>query len=96
MNRHKKMFHIISNFHSFFCAGSKSSKEAVANIKTFNLSKILCHKCAVPNKQGVRSLDELDYGIIHNITLDMLIFNYYYKVISETKKGNSLSAMETI
>ena len=52
MMQHIAIYKILDNFHSFFCKGDKSYKEASANIKVFNLTKVLGNHGSIPDSSG--------------------------------------------
>lgn len=41
MIMHTKIFSIIENLHDLCCRGTKDSKQALANVQDYNLTKIL-------------------------------------------------------
>lgn len=52
MEMHTKIFNLIENLHDLVCRGSKDSKQALANVQDYNMSKILTRKCSVLDKGG--------------------------------------------
>mmetsp|Transcript_23983 Transcript_23983/g.36808 ORF Transcript_23983/g.36808 Transcript_23983/m.36808 type:complete len:383 (-) Transcript_23983:586-1734(-) len=77
MQMHVQIFKIIDNFHSFFCRGDKSYKEASQNIKVFNLTKIMGSICSVPCKIGIKRHNTIEMEIISNMMKDLAMFNFY-------------------
>ena len=93
--QHVGVFHITDNFHSFFCRGDKSYKDALQNIQYFVQTKVLGKICAIPNKQGNCRQNYLDYRMIGNLFKDIALFNYYYMVI-KSKRNKIQPSMKTI
>mmetsp|Transcript_11802 Transcript_11802/g.18132 ORF Transcript_11802/g.18132 Transcript_11802/m.18132 type:complete len:106 (-) Transcript_11802:326-643(-) len=78
-------FSIVDNFHSFFCRGDKSYTDSMSNIRVFNLTKAMANQAAIPNKQGLKKLDMVEYDVISNIFQDIVMFNFYDKLLSDSR-----------
>jgi len=49
---HRKKFFIVENLHDLFCKGIKNYKQALENMKEYNLSRVVTLHCSVPDITG--------------------------------------------
>jgi hypothetical protein len=77
MVMHTGIFKIIDNLHELFCRGSKNSKEALANVQDYNMTKILTRKCSIPDKSGDYKEGRCELNVIHAVQMDIEMYNYW-------------------
>ena len=77
MIMHTEIFSIIDNLPDLCCRGTKDSKEALANVQDYNMTKILTRKCSVPDRSGDVKLSRCDFNILFYIQMDIELFNYF-------------------
>ena len=77
MFNHRKIFNVVSNFHSLFCRGDKNYEQSVQDIKVYNLTKILAARCSIPNRLGDKKQDFLNYEVMNAIFEDQIMYNYF-------------------
>jgi len=87
MKMHVKIFSIIDNLHDLTCIGSKDSKEALSNVQDYNMTKILTHKCSVPDRHGVYKFAKCDMDIIYCVNKDISLYNYVDVLLRKVKLG---------
>ena len=87
MVMHTGIFSIIDNLHELFCRGSKNSKEALANVQDYNMTKILTRKCSIPDKSGDYKEGRCELNVIHAVQMDIEMYNYWDVVMRKVRMG---------
>jgi hypothetical protein len=94
MFQHRRIFSIVDNFHSLFCRGNKPFEECMGNIVTYNHTKTLGNQCSIPNKQGIKKEDYLDYDVIAYLWEDGVMYNYYHYCLGRWKEGANFNELK--
>jgi len=87
MVMHTRIFSIIDNLHELFCRGSKNSKEALANVQDYNMTKILTRKCSIPDKSGDYKEGRCELNVIHAVQMDIEMYNYWDIIMRKLRLG---------
>jgi len=87
MVMHTSIFSIIDNLHELFCRGSKNSKEALANVQDYNMTKILTRKCSIPDKSGDYKEGRCELNVIHAVQMDIEMYNYWDIIMRKLRLG---------
>mmetsp|Transcript_12388 Transcript_12388/g.19298 ORF Transcript_12388/g.19298 Transcript_12388/m.19298 type:complete len:156 (+) Transcript_12388:203-670(+) len=51
----------------------------------------MSHKASIPDPQGYRSKDIVDFDVMTDLFSDITVFNYYEKLISDHRRGEMTS-----
>mmetsp|Transcript_4753 Transcript_4753/g.7168 ORF Transcript_4753/g.7168 Transcript_4753/m.7168 type:complete len:361 (+) Transcript_4753:3338-4420(+) len=87
MLMHHHIFKMFENLHDFFCRGSATFKQFESLLRMFNLTKTLASQSSIPNGEGKKKENFIDFGILGNIVADAILYNYYYEnIISHSQK----------
>ena len=78
MVMHTGIFSIVDNMHDLMCRGNKDSKEALANVQDYNMTKTLTRQCSIPDKTGEVKLFTNNFTNLNNIQCDIELYNYVH------------------
>lgn len=87
MQTHTKAYDLIENLHDLFCRGSKDYKQALSNVQTYNMTKVLARKSSIPNESGDVKQSVCDFNVIHALQMDIEMYNYIHKVFKDFRSG---------
>ncbi len=87
MIMHRVKFRLTDNLHDLRCVGKLDSREALANVQEYNLSKLLSTKCSIPDESGKFKLGRINVDVMFAIYKDAKLYNYADIVIRKIKMG---------
>jgi hypothetical protein len=87
MRVHTKAYDLVENLHDLFCRGSKNYKEALTNVQTYNMTKVLSRRSSIPNDSGDVKQSICDFNVIHAVQMDIEMYNFVHQVFKDFYSG---------